>query len=67
MPAARVQIQTDDDPAEVATLASVLADNGDDEDVVEALKGLNVGDTVTFGGGAQPLVTITGLASATPS
>jgi hypothetical protein len=63
----QVLVQIDDDPPEVATVASVIEANAEDEDVAEALRSLRVGETVTFGGGGQPIVTITDLASAAPS
>ena len=66
--ATHVRFDVEDDPEpEVCSLADALVVNADDEETVEALRSLKVGEVVVFGGGAQPLVTITGLASAEPA
>jgi len=47
------------------TLTEMLDANADDPDVCEAARSLKPGESVTFGGGAAPLVTLSRLEECT--
>jgi hypothetical protein len=55
-----LHIETGDHPDDcaVVALSEFLTDNCEDVDTCEAVRALNVGDRVTFGGGAAPVVTV---------
>lgn len=65
--ARHASIQVDDDAPDTCTVREAVAANADDPDLAFDLCTLRMGETIVRGGGAAPIVTITGVDDETPA